>query len=138
MGRGLGRPQMYLPRLPREARKARKEKVKKRKNNPNHIWFLTALWVEIICKHPTSGEIKTKRDCHTFGYYRGFDKAYNAVTKNMGDMHECLYQYLVMERIGEGVHSPTTEAIWFKFGRKKWNRCLQPQWARGFTNWALG
>lgn len=109
-----------------------------RKDDPNQIWFLTSVWAEVIATHPVTGEIKTKRDTRTFGYYRGFQKALQAVKDNRGNMHECLYQYLVMERIGEGIHALADDAQWFKWTGRRWMPSLRPEWARGFTNWAIG
>ena len=107
-----------------------------RKNDPNQIWFLTSIVVDEILKGPR-GEIKTKRFTRTFGYYRGWNKSYQAVKENRCNMHECLYQYLVMERIGEGVHALAADEQWFKWN-DKWTPCRKPKMFRGFTNWALG
>ena len=107
-----------------------------RKNDPKQIWFLTAIVVYGTIKGPR-GEIKAYRDERTFGYYRGFSKAYQAVKENRGSMEECLYGYLVMERIGEGVHALCADEQWFKW-TTKWTPCRKPDWAKGLTNWALG
>jgi hypothetical protein len=107
------------------------------KNDPDHIWFLTAIVVDEIIKGPR-GEIKTKHFNRTFGYYHGWLRAYTAVKENRCNMHECLYQYLVMERIGEGVHALADYVKWFKWSGKNWKPCRKPKMFQGLTNWALG
>lgn len=109
-----------------------------RKNDPNQIWFLTALWYELIAYDKKHDEYKTNQKTRTFGYYRGWSKAYQAVKENRYDMHECLYSYLVMERIGEGVHALATDEQWFRWGGSRWVACRKPTALQGLTNWALG
>jgi hypothetical protein len=116
----------------------RKSKLVIRKSDPAQIWFLTAIWAEVIAKHPKTGEVLSKRVSRTFGYYRGFPSALKAVKENTGNMHECLYTHLVMERIGEGVHALTKDEQWFRWFRNKWTPCEKPDWARGIVNWAVG
>lgn len=112
--------------------------MKSPRHDPEANWFLTSIWFEVVAVHPVTGEIKTKRDCRTFGYYKGWDKAYAAVKENRCNMHECLYQYLVMENIGEGVHALANDEQWFKWTRNRWKDCKRPKELQGFTNWALG
>ena len=113
-----------------------------RKNNPGKIWFLTAIHVDEtkMQRHPIYDEIKVEKFTRTFGYYRGFHKALEAVKKNTGNMCECLYNYLIMEQIGEGVHALGEEVEWFKWNDTKngWVPCARPEWAKGIINWALG
>ncbi len=121
----------------RKTEPEKKSSLVMRKHDPTKTWFLTAMHVEVIATHPT-GEMKTKRDTRTFGYYKGWNKAYAAVKENRCNMHECLYTYLVMENIGEGVHALCTDEQWFKWTGKRWKDCRKPAWAKGMTNWALG
>jgi len=109
-----------------------------RKNDPKQIWFLTALWYELIAYNEEHNEYKTMHETRTFGYYRGWSKAYQAVKENRSNMYECLYSYLVMERIGEGVHALPTDEQWFRWGGNRWVACKKPTALQGLTNWALG
>ena len=72
--------------------------MRNRKNDLTQIWFLTAIACYKIEEGPR-GCIKTDARSRTFGYYRGWQAALTAVRENRYDMHECLYNYLVMERI---------------------------------------
>ena len=127
----------YRPITPVEKAPPKPRGMVMRADDPHQIWFLTAIVVREIIKGPR-GEIKTKRDERTFGYYRGFHRAYQAVKENRCNMHECLYNFLVMERIGEGVHALAEDQQWFEWSGKNWKPCRKPTWARGLTNWALG
>ena len=103
------------------------------------LWFLTSVHVDLatLKRHP-KGEIKVEKFTRTFGYKWGFESAMTAIRENHMDMHECLYNYLVMERIGEGIHALTEEFYWFRWSGRRWTPCETPEWARGITNWALG
>ncbi len=106
--------------------------------DPNQIWFLTSIWLESTVTHPVKGEIRAKQCHRTFGYYKGWDEAYAAVKENRCNMHECLYNYLVMEAIDKGVHALCKNEQWFRWTGKRWKDCKKPDWAKGITNWALG
>ena len=114
-----------------------------KRDNPTEIWFLTAIHVneKKMLRHPIYDEIKVEKFTRTFGYYSGYQKALKAVEANTGNMCECLYNYLVMEKIGEGVHAIADDDVtWFKWNAKKngWVPCARPEWAKGIINWALG
>ena len=109
------------------------------KNQPE-IWFLTGVSVDesTIIRHPTNGEIKIKMDTHPFGYKFGKAEVLRAVQENEGEMHECLYNYLVIERIGQGVLALAKDEQWFKWNDGKWMACPKPEWSNGLINWAHG
>ena len=110
------------------------------KNHPQDIWFLTAIAAdeETMIRHP-KGEIKIKHTTHTFGYHYGLKQALHALRENHGDMYECLYNYLVIEQIDDGIQSLVNAYIWFKWKEGiGWTKCDRPVWARGITNWAIG
>ena len=114
--------------------------MKTQKNDPKHIWFLTAIVVDEskMLRH-SKGDIKVEKFTRTFGYHYGFENALNSVHHNHGNMHECLYNYLVMEQIGEGIHALAESYHWFKWDTNiGWKACDRPKWANGLTNWALG
>lgn len=72
-----------------------------------------------------------------FGYYFGQQKAYEAALGNYGGMDECLYDYLVIEKIGPGIHAivDSEQVFWFKWLHEKgfdgcWIACKKPQGER--------
>lgn len=103
-------------------------------------WFLTSVEVKKFpeIRNPKTGEMKVTKFPRTFGYYHDYADALAAVRENRCNMHECLYQYLVMECIGEGVHALREKEEWFKWSGKKWKPCKKPEWAWGMVNWAVG
>lgn len=95
----------------------------------NFQWFLTSI-------------VSTQRvnRTRTFGFYKEYSDAIEAVFENRCNMCECLYDYLVMEKIGEGIHPEVVEEIWFRFddGLNGWMLCEKPEFSQGTINWALG
>jgi len=95
-------------------------------------WFITAIAVE--------DDSPQSRDSRCFGFYAEYADAMSAVMQNRCDMRECLYDYLVMEEIGEGIHPEVKKEIWFKWmeERRGWYHCVKPSEFVGVVNWALG
>jgi hypothetical protein len=73
-----------------------------------------------------------------FGYYVDLYDAKDAVLGNMMDIHECLYTYVVIENIEEGIHGECSYQKWFEWKENKWSECETPNWAKGIINWAIG
>lgn len=83
-----------------------------------------------------------------FGYFTSQKLAMEMVEKNAGNLHECFYDYLVIEQIFEGIHGSAKEICWYKWSEQKnfldnhkgnaWQRCDKPEFAMGLTNWAIG
>lgn len=74
----------------------------------------------------------------TFGYFDTLGKAYKAVSENQCNMQECLYNYLVIEGIGEGIHALCEEEHWFCWEGSQWKVCEKPGFLKGTVNFALG
>ena len=72
-----------------------------------------------------------------FGYYPTLDGVVEAALQNRCNMHESLYNYLVIEEIGYGIHPDPIERKWFEW-LDKWVECEKPEWTIGITNWAIG
>jgi hypothetical protein len=77
-------------------------------------------------------------DSRTFGYFVRFPDAVAAAETNRGEMNETIYNYLVIEKIGGGIHSFTESEFWYKWAKNKWISCQKPKWSEGMTNWAIG
>lgn len=105
----------------------------------SQLWFLTAIAVDesTMIRH-SCGEVKVETDTRTFGYEYGFNYAVEAVRENRGNMHEGWYNYLVIERIGVGVHALADEEKWFKWNGRRWVNSKKPIWSMGRINWAIG
>ena len=76
----------------------------------------------------------------TFGYEETLDEAEAALIFNVCDMHEYLYEYAVVEKIGPYIHPEVEEEIWFKWDEEKQGffRIERPEATYGVCNHALG
>jgi hypothetical protein len=96
------------------------------------MYFITA----IVSSDTVNGKVPFKR---TFGYGLDKETALHYVRTNLGNMHECLYDYLVIERIKPGIHSVCDHDIWFHWTGKRWkHQGKKPLFAKGLINWAIG
>jgi hypothetical protein len=98
------------------------------------MWFITAL----VDSKETS-ELLDRR----FGFFDVLWKAEAAIKENRCNMHEYLYQYLVLEKIGPGIHPDVEETIWYKWDNKneKWVKTPKskiPIELSCATNFAIG
>ena len=55
----------------------------------------------------------------TFGYYLNKEMAIEALHTNHTDLHECLYNYAVIEKIPMGLYPVAKETIYFKWDEEK-------------------
>ena len=73
-------------------------------------WFVTAI---------ISKEVKNNNCnplcCRCFGFYNTYCEAASAVNENRGDMHECLYDYIVVEYMEPGIHPHVWGNQWFRW-----------------------
>ena len=55
-------------------------------------------------------------------------------------MHEFYHTYAVVEKIGKGIHSRPEKVVWFKWDDEKegFYETEKPEWAEGWSNFALG
>jgi len=98
------------------------------------MYFITA-----ICNDSRSDYFRNTR---CFGYYKLALDSIKAVTENRGDMNECLYDYIVIEKIDEGIHTSPSNEIWFKWDEfdkdSRWIVTDKPAWSQGYINWSIG
>lgn len=76
----------------------------------------------------------------TFGYMETLEEAEEALNKNACDMHEFLYVYAVIEKLGPYIHPEVEEEYWFKWDEEKGGffRTEKPDATCGVCNHALG
>lgn len=69
------------------------------------------------------------------GYLPTLQEAKDAVMSNQGEMHECLYNYAVIEEHRPGLWRNTVEEYWFawKEEKKSWYSCKKPAKYRQFA-----
>jgi len=106
-------------------------------------WFLTSILSKRAQRESVNYKDRRERIYRTFGFYNTYADAYKAVFENRCDMHECLYDLLVMEYIEEGIHPQVHTTQWWKWNdiENKWEFLSiedNPVDAIGTCNWALG
>lgn len=101
------------------------------------MYFITCM--EKCEKHPVIG-IFDGGDTRCFGYKKTLTAAEHALNGNWGDMHEYLYEYAVVEKLGPYIHPDVEEEYWFKWDEEKGGffRIKKPEAAYGVCNHALG
>jgi hypothetical protein len=99
-------------------------------------YFITA-----IAYYPGEPKYDPPYRCtRTFGHYGTQIDAEIAIEENRCDMHECLYNFIVLEEIGYGIHTFGDNQSWFRWSDRKrqWVGMKKPKWAKGTLNWAIG
>ena len=101
------------------------------------MYFITCM--EMCTKDPFIG-IFTGGDTRCFGYKETLEAAEKALNENMCDMHEYIYNYAVVEKLGPYIHPDVEEEYWFKWDHDKGGffRIEKPKAAYGVCNHALG
>lgn len=91
----------------------------------------------LINQHSSVKELK-KYDSRCFGYYANLNEAKKAVEENRCDIHETMYDFVVIEEIEAGIHADTTNNWWFKYNKKE--DCYESVEVEtdGVTNYAIG
>jgi len=88
--------------------------------------FVTSLYID---------DNTSKFDSRTFGFFVNMEDAVETVRRNIGNLEECLYDYVV---IGEGIHAEVKSEKWFKWDEEKgWTDCDKPSELVGIVNFAL-
>lgn len=81
------------------------------------------------------------RTTRTFGYLPTYREALLAVGRNDGDMHECLYDSLVIEEMPLGIHARSARRVYFEWNYNKNGWIPSNRLAKKFSNvinWAMG
>jgi hypothetical protein len=87
---------------------------------------------------------KKQTPSRCFGYFSSLERAQKAVKNNENDLEECLYNYLIIEKIRSGLNPFTDgekDEWWYKWddSLNKWVWISEaPNFASCICNWALG
>ena len=105
-------------------------------------WFLTSLISnETLHRRAEKHGIRNEPRSRTFGFYDHYTEACKAIQENRGNMVECLYDYLVLEYIEQGIHPMVLKEEWWLWseGCGRWLAMEQrPAEYAGTVNFALG
>jgi hypothetical protein len=101
------------------------------------IWFVTSIYLAKTMHDENPVRVEAKR---TFGYFHHEIDALDAVAENRCNMHECLYNYLVIERVPSGIHAMAESEQWYQWDEveNKWAFCTKPTTLEGIISWAVG
>lgn len=106
------------------------------------IWVITCLNMADFAK---------KSYKSSFGWYFTETEAVKAVVENYGDLHECYFDYAVVEEITNGIHGRPITEIWFKWDPPKgamfgygqenkswWKNVDKPKGLEGVISFGIG
>jgi hypothetical protein len=98
------------------------------------IWFVTSIYLAHAEDKESPWRAEAKRTFLTE------EEALDAVAQNRGNMHECLYNYLVIERTPSGIHALAESEQWYQWNEtdNKWAFCTKPTMLEGIISWAVG
>lgn len=76
----------------------------------------------------------------TFGYFENFDEAEQALSCNIGDMHETIYYFAIVEKIDAGIHSRCTKRWFYQYDSTQCGffQIKEPTEAKFYSNFAIG
>ena len=91
------------------------------------------------CENDARGNLDIG-DMRTFGYFDNLETSKQALNENWCDMHEGLYEFAVIENIGQGIHPHAKEIAWFRWDDEKQGffEIEKPECTRNYSNYALG
>lgn len=100
-----------------------------------HLYFVT-----VIGTRNWDGKEEYDRS-RCWGYYYNLDDAITAIVENHTDIHECWYDYAVIESVPWGVLPIGTEELkWFKWNAEadRYELISKPEFSNQIVNWAIG
>lgn len=105
----------------------------------NYIYTLTGI-EKMDPPNPPEKKIPSFGDQRCFGYYCDLNSATRSAESNNGDIHEYLYDYLVIERYEEGIYPLAEEIAWYKWDEntEAYIKIDKPELTNHLCNWALG
>lgn len=74
------------------------------------------------------------------GYYTDKSYAISAVEANMCDINETCYNYVIIEKIEEGLYNPSDETIFFKYdiNTDTYKEIPKPAFLEHFSGFSIG
>lgn len=100
------------------------------------MWFITSILFRRDSIENPSWLYDSKR---TFGFYVNCSDAMAAIKENRCNMHECLYNFLVLEEVAEGIHPIAETEVWFEWSDTGgWIISKKPAEYDCVINWAIG
>lgn len=74
-----------------------------------------------------------------WGYYHELEDAKKAVLENHTDIHECCYDWAVIEEVPYGVLPiGTKEIVWYHWEDDAYREVEKPKFSERIVNWSIG
>lgn len=75
-----------------------------------------------------------------FGYFETFEEAEKSVVNNCCDIWEAIHEYVVIEKIEDGIHQFDLSPTWYKWNLEKecYEKVDRPDFAKGYVGWGIG
>jgi len=83
-------------------------------------------------------KLETLFSSRCFGFYSNLNEAKEAIEKDVGSLHEGLYEFLVIEEIHPGIFPHVEKEFWFEWKDEKWISSNKPEELQGTINFSLG
>lgn len=81
------------------------------------MWFVTV--IEKLDADGYGDGFCDTGDTRTWGFYSDVNDAISALHNNKTDMHECFYDYAIIEEYNEGICNGTLRYQWFKWDNER-------------------
>ena len=74
------------------------------------------------------------------GYTHTLEYAKDILRDQPHNLHECLYEYIVIEKICEGIFRSVQSEYWYEWDEVEqiWNECGKPAEFRSIVNFGIG
>ena len=112
-------------------------KQEKKNKSENPIYLITAM---CILNGNQKRFLNTTRSQRTFGYGCSLKEAKSYVKQNKSDIYECLYNYVVIEKMCSGIHARVIKEYWYKWdlAGKKYKSRDKASCLIGIVNFGIG
>lgn len=102
------------------------------------MYFITAMTNILTEKTNFKSEEAQSNAERCFGYYIELEDAITALRLNSCNMFETMYEYAVIEKIGEGIHPDAEIMGWYKYNEEANSYEPIEVGRTGFCNYAFG
>lgn len=100
--------------------------------NVPSIFFVTTVVTD-------NGNFKNSR---CWGYYYSLDDARHNILINNSDIHECDFDFALIEEMSQGIMSyiatPDLKKVWFHWEEDGYREVEEPEFAKDIVGWSCG
>jgi len=100
-----------------------------------------SIFVITMVEYPKSYENpQSNGTTRPVGFFTKLEDAQNAVEENKPDYHECLYDFVIIEKFEEGAWVGSTEEWWYQWNNERncFEPCSRPECFKGISCFGMG